>query len=33
LWCRKINQDKIAGKYEKYAGCRDDRDPEFRMVV
>lgn len=33
LWCAKINRDKAAGKYDQFAGCGDDRDPEFRMVL
>ncbi|PNP40104.1 hypothetical protein TGAMA5MH_08026 [Trichoderma gamsii] len=33
LWLSKINRDKKAGKYDQYAGCGDDRDPEFKMIL
>ncbi|OCL06820.1 putative MFS transporter [Glonium stellatum] len=33
LHCAKINRDKAKGKYDAYKGCRDDRDPEFKMVL
>ncbi|KAK5280366.1 hypothetical protein LTS03_009470 [Exophiala xenobiotica] len=33
LWCAKINRDKAAGKYNKYIGYGDDRDPEYKMVL
>ncbi|KAI9053207.1 hypothetical protein LZ554_002174 [Drepanopeziza brunnea f. sp. 'monogermtubi'] len=33
LYCRKVNQDKRAGKYDQYIGCGDDRDPEFLLVL
>ncbi|KIW32027.1 uncharacterized protein PV07_03606 [Cladophialophora immunda] len=33
LYCAKINRDKANGKYDKYIGYGDDRDPEFRMVL
>lgn len=33
LWCVKINRDKRRGKYDAFAGCGDDRDPEFKMVL
>jgi hypothetical protein len=33
LYCAKVNRDKAAGKYDQYAGCGDDRDPAFRMVL
>ncbi|GJN82040.1 hypothetical protein PLIIFM63780_005577 [Purpureocillium lilacinum] len=33
LWCVKINRDKRRGKYVAFAGCGDDRDPEFKMVL
>ncbi|RDW67603.1 MFS general substrate transporter-69 [Coleophoma cylindrospora] len=33
LYCAKINRDKSRGKYAKYAGYGDDRDPEFRLVL
>lgn len=33
LYCAKINRDKAAGKYDKYAGLGDDREPSFKMVL
>ncbi|KAH6667199.1 putative MFS transporter [Halenospora varia] len=33
LYCRKINRDKATGKHDKFIGYRDDRDPEFVMVL
>ncbi|RAK72637.1 putative MFS transporter [Aspergillus fijiensis CBS 313.89] len=33
LYCAKINRDKAQGKYAQYAGCHDDRDPAFRMML
>jgi hypothetical protein len=33
LVCRKINQDKANGKYDKYIGYGDDRDPNFKLVL
>lgn len=33
LYCAKVNKDKANGKYEKYAGYADDRDPEFRKIL
>lgn len=33
LWCRKINRDKASGKYARFEGCGDDRDPAFKMVL
>jgi hypothetical protein len=33
LYCAKINRDKAAGKYDKYIGYGDDRDPEFKLVL
>ncbi|KAJ4388503.1 hypothetical protein N0V85_007485 [Neurospora sp. IMI 360204] len=33
LWCNKINKDKAAGKYERYEGSGDDRDPAFKMIL
>lgn len=33
LWLSKVNRDKKAGKYDQYAGCGDDRDPEFEMIL
>ncbi|KAI0394160.1 major facilitator superfamily domain-containing protein [Xylariaceae sp. FL0594] len=33
LYCWKVNRDKAAGKYDKYTGYGDDRDPEFKFVL
>lgn len=33
LYCMKVNRDKASGKYDKYIGCHDDREPEFKMVL
>jgi len=33
LHCRKINRDKEAGLYDKYAGLGDDREPAFKIVL
>ncbi|KAK3317730.1 major facilitator superfamily domain-containing protein [Cercophora scortea] len=33
LWCMKINRDKKNGKYAKFEGCGDDRDPSFTMLL
>jgi hypothetical protein len=33
LWVAKINRDKKKGKYDRWIGSGDDRDPEFRMVL
>ncbi|KAK9857071.1 hypothetical protein MYU51_021663 [Penicillium brevicompactum] len=33
LYCAKVNRDKKNGKYDKYAGYNDDRNPEFMMVL
>ena len=33
LYCAKINRDKAAGKYDKYIGLGDDREPSFKMVL
>lgn len=33
LYCAKINRDKTNGKYAKYEGYNDDRDPKFMMVL
>jgi hypothetical protein len=32
-WCWKINRDKARGKYARYEGKDDDRDPSFKMVL
>ena len=29
----KKNRDKQLGKYDKFAGTGDDRDPQFRMIM
>ncbi|KAI0832241.1 MFS general substrate transporter [Hypoxylon sp. FL0890] len=33
LYCWKINRDKANGKYDKYHGYGDDRDPSFKLVL
>ncbi|CZT12114.1 related to allantoate permease [Rhynchosporium graminicola] len=33
LYCRKVNQDKKAGRYDKFIGSGDDRDPDFLLVL
>ncbi|KAF3065951.1 hypothetical protein GL218_09267 [Daldinia childiae] len=33
LYCWKINRDKANGKYDKYRGFGDDRDPTFKLVL
>ncbi|KXX73057.1 High-affinity nicotinic acid transporter [Madurella mycetomatis] len=33
LVCMKINKDKEQGKYDKYIGCGDDREPSFKLVL
>ncbi|KAI1463788.1 MFS general substrate transporter [Daldinia caldariorum] len=33
LYCWKINGDKANGKYDKYRGFGDDRDPTFKLVL
>ncbi|KAH8694271.1 putative MFS transporter [Talaromyces proteolyticus] len=33
LWCHRVNKDKANGKYNKYAGYNDDRDPDFVFVL
>ncbi|KAJ5377936.1 uncharacterized protein N7496_005345 [Penicillium cataractarum] len=33
LYCAKVNRDKRNGKYDKYAGYNDDRNPNFIMVL
>ncbi|KAK0702230.1 major facilitator superfamily domain-containing protein [Lasiosphaeris hirsuta] len=33
LYCAKVNRDKRKGKYDKYGGHGDDRDPAFMMVM
>ncbi|KAL2836201.1 major facilitator superfamily domain-containing protein [Aspergillus pseudoustus] len=33
FYCAKVNRDKRNGKYAKYEGYNDDRDPKFQMVL
>jgi hypothetical protein len=33
LYCAKINRDKAEGKYNKYLGYGDDREPAFKLVL
>lgn len=33
LYCAKINRDKAKGKYDKYIGYGDDREPSFKLVL
>ncbi|KAH8433580.1 putative MFS transporter [Aspergillus melleus] len=33
LYCAKLNRDKRQGKFAKYEGYNDDRDPEFKFVL
>jgi len=33
LYCAKVNRDKASGKYDKYTGYADDRDPDFAMIL
>jgi hypothetical protein len=33
LYCWKVNTDKAKGKYDKYTGYGDDRDPSFKMIL
>ncbi|KAL4877908.1 major facilitator superfamily domain-containing protein [Aspergillus karnatakaensis] len=33
FYCAKVNRDKRNGKYAKYEGYGDDRDPNFKMVL
>jgi hypothetical protein len=33
LYVRKINRDKGRGKYDKFKGYGDDRDPKFKLVL
>uniref|UniRef100_A0A093VB75 Putative transporter C11D3.18C n=1 Tax=Talaromyces marneffei PM1 TaxID=1077442 RepID=A0A093VB75_TALMA len=33
LYCRKVNKDKADGKYDKYVGYNDDRDPKFVFIL
>lgn len=31
--CWKVNKDKVKGKYDKYTGYADDRNPSFKMIL
>jgi MFS family permease len=33
LYCANVNRDKARGKYDKYIGLGDDREPDFRMLL
>ena len=33
LYCAKSNRDKAKGKYDKYIGYGDDREPSFKLVL
>lgn len=33
LYVAKINRDKARGKYDKYRGYGDDRDPDFKLII
>jgi sugar phosphate permease len=33
LYCAKVNKDKANGKYDKYIGLGDDREPDFKLVL
>ncbi|KAK8080813.1 hypothetical protein PG997_008631 [Apiospora hydei] len=33
LYCWKVNKDKAHGKYDKFIGSGDDRDPTFKLVM
>ncbi|KAK8128671.1 hypothetical protein PG984_009779 [Apiospora sp. TS-2023a] len=33
LYCWKVNRDKAHGKYDKFIGSGDDRDPTFKLVM
>ncbi|KAI2468502.1 MFS general substrate transporter [Annulohypoxylon bovei var. microspora] len=33
MYCWKINRDKANGKYDKYRGFGDDRDPTFKLIL
>ncbi|KAH8893668.1 retrograde regulation protein 2 [Thozetella sp. PMI_491] len=33
LYCRKVNKDKENGKYDRYIGYGDDREPSFKLVI
>ncbi len=33
IYLSKVNRDKAAGKYDRYAGLGDDREPEIKMVL
>ncbi|KAK6853681.1 hypothetical protein PG995_010493 [Apiospora arundinis] len=33
LYCWKVNKDKANGKYDRFIGSGDDRDPTFKLVM
>ncbi|KAK8042879.1 hypothetical protein PG994_013362 [Apiospora phragmitis] len=33
LYCWKVNRDKAHGKYDRFIGAGDDRDPTFKLVM
>lgn len=33
LYCAKVNRYKKRGKYDKYIGYNDDRDPDFKLML
>ncbi|KAE8387363.1 major facilitator superfamily domain-containing protein [Aspergillus alliaceus] len=33
LYCAKVNRDKKKGKYARYVGYNDDRDPAFKLML
>ncbi|OAL04491.1 MFS general substrate transporter [Phaeosphaeriaceae sp. SRC1lsM3a] len=33
LYCARINRDKANGRYDRYVGYGDDREPAFKMVM
>lgn len=32
-YLRYLNGQKAAGKFDKYRGCGDERDPEFKYII
>lgn len=33
VYCAKVNKDKARGRYDRYRGYGDDREPAFKMVL
>ncbi|KAL5374818.1 hypothetical protein DPSP01_011654 [Paraphaeosphaeria sporulosa] len=33
VYCAKVNRDKARGRYDRYGGYGDDREPAFKMVL